>query len=77
MLMSLPMLRRTKDYSKVSNVCRHKIRTYKILIGLLGYVFSWVVPGKFLGGSWVVCDFLEITRKGCDYGARGVTGCRV
>ena len=62
-LMSLLMLRRTKHSSKVSSK-KKKNRAWKIYIeqGLLGKVFSLLVPEKFLDVSWV----FEITRKGCD-----------
>ena len=60
MLMSLPMLRRTKDSSKVSSKCRHLGNLDNTR--LLGKAFSWVVPGRLLGSLWG----FAITKKGCD-----------
>ena len=60
------MFRRTKDSSKVSSKCRHRIelRRFRLHKDLLGKVFSWVLPGRF--------------RKGCvtSYRARDVTSYR-
>ena len=41
MLMSLPMLRGTKDSSMVGSECRHKIELRNLMVqGLLGEAFS-------------------------------------
>ena len=47
MLMSLPMLRRTKNGSKVSSKCRHKIELRKFRLKIAWASFS-------LGSSWEV-----------------------